>query len=220
MLDLQLQRIYQLLLATEKESGNVVSLLTSDHGFVETSDYFDVDGFVNFKNPKTQVLAQSRVAAVYFNKELGADGVNKLIKTSSKDKRISLITQKSIKGFNLVINGAYYSFKYVQEPCKSYTYALTFRGDKFCPEDAEAHFAVQGSPHIVEQISTYHRSLQGADALFFAAPGVSFEPKQRGGHGGVSLYEMQPVVLLRNAKLQNATDHFHIENLLDFIIAP
>lgn len=217
MLDLQLGRIYELLLTAEKKSNNVVSLLTSDHGFVDTPNYFDINEFINFTGNKAQVLTQSRVASVYFKSDISEDEVNAIEKTISKEKRIALVVQKSIEGFNLIISGIYYSFKFLREPCGQYDYALIFRGEKFCPQDAEKHFVVPGSPYLVEQVSAYQRSSNAADALVFAGTGFSFEPKQKGGHGGVSAYEMQPLVLLRNAKLNNPTDHFHLENLLDFI---
>jgi hypothetical protein len=217
MLDLQLGRIYELLLAAEKKSNNVVSVLTSDHGFVDTPKYFDISDFINFTGNKAQVLSQSRVASVHFKSDISEDEISAVLKTISKEKRVALVVQKSIEGFNLIFEGIYYSFKFLREACDQYDYALVFRGEKFCPQEAEKHFVVPGAPYLVEQVSAYQRSSNAADALVFAGSGISFEPKQKGGHGGVSAYEMQPLVLLRNAKLVSPTDHFHLENLLDFI---
>jgi hypothetical protein len=218
MLDLQLGRIYNLLLATEKKFGNVVTLMTSDHGFVDTPNYFDINQFVTNIENRVQVLAQSRVASLYFNKALSDNDITQTIKRVSHERQVGLITQKSLNGFNLIIDGIYYSFQFKDELCKSDIYTLVFRGNSFCPQDSQQYFRVQGSPkQLVEQISAYYRSLDSADVLLFAAEGVNFEPKQKGGHGGVSLYEMQPLVLLRNAKLDMPTDAFHIESLLDFI---
>jgi len=210
-LDRRLTPLLESIRRAEERGKNMTVILTSDHGFVPFTRYFNVEKLISSFSERVTLLNETRYVSFYFEKERAALRENIL---ASLEESPELDVYLERQGDRLSMESADFSavIEYVPMSCQSTPYGLVLRmvGDNEpvpaqCPEVFDRAPKPFYSPFFVSSLAAYFEAPGHPDALLLAAPGVSFAAEQKGGHGGATEDEMLVPILLHRASIRDET---------------
>lgn len=205
-LDKELSGVYRLLSAGEKKK-QVTSMLTADHGFVDTSRFVDLEKRIHHLDRSVKVTNESRFLGLYLPKGADRAEFSRLLSRIRATPGVELTVERRDALLEFATETRQLSFGYGPATCASATYSLapapggvmpaasTYR----CPEELNA--SIQPYPLLVSGLSRYMNSAHRPDAVVIARPDTSFTKDHLGNHGGPTADEMLVPILLRGASL-------------------
>lgn len=204
-LDKRLKKVFQLLARAEKRK-EVVSILTADHGFVETNTFVDLEKTLRKIDKRIVVTNESRFLGLHFPPGLAPGAVARLLENLAQVKGVELTAWKRENSLELGMPGRRIAFDYGPAVCASETYSLAVHAEGTqnaslgyrCPDQ----FDSGRYPFLVAGLSRFLNAPNHPDALVVAKPNVSFTKGARGSHGGPTAEEVLVPVLLRNASFR------------------
>lgn len=208
-LDQLLKPVLQKLKSSEANGRKIISLLTSDHGFIETEKYVPLDKFLKQEAPEITVTNESRFLGLHLpNPQYPIKPLLEKIRrvegvefTVLRDRNIL-----SLKTYNNEIH-----FAYGPSTCANESYSLAMLENDSNWQNASLEFecpgqfdqVVQPYPYLVSNLANFLQAPFHPDALVIAKPHVAFSSGTLGNHGGPTADELFVPLLLRNAQIQS-----------------
>ncbi len=214
-LDQKLTKVFSILQSAGKQR-EIISLMTSDHGFDQKiSKVFLLEEVIHKIDSKIKILNEGRYLALYFpeswSEKKRSHFLDELLKKSEIDMTAELYKQNiSIRSHTKKEKLTYN----LEMKCTDDQFALQVnQGQASCPNDLASGFY----PYFDSNIAHYFRVQGHPDAVVFSKSGVSFLAKDEGQHGGPTSEEVFVPLLARNAKLSSQKQLPAIWQLLKFI---
>jgi|GEM_PF-3581061 len=193
-------------LAKGEKRKQVISMLTADHGFVETKRYVSLKKKLVKADLELVITNEGRFLGLYLPKNHEPEELGKAIEIALRNKGVELTAWR--RGNVLEIATAKSKFRLAFGPAacgEPYSLALL-------PESnlAPASFSCANSfdegkglyPFLVTQLARYLTAPGHPDAIVIARPEVSFSKGAKANHGGPTADETLVPLLTRGATLQ------------------
>ncbi|MGZ3693593.1 MAG: alkaline phosphatase family protein [Bdellovibrionota bacterium] len=205
-LDQKLAPVFEQLRAGEKRK-QVTTMLTADHGFVDTNRFVNLEKFIRDNNKSIKVTNESRFLGLYLHKGGSREDFETLLGRIRTVPGVELTVTRRENTLDFSTPNQSLAFAYGPAVCgtASYSLAPSVKGNSLaasvfkCPE--EFNPAVQPYPFLVAGLSRYLNSANHPDAVVIAKPDTSFTKDHKGNHGGPTADEMLVPILLRNAEM-------------------
>lgn len=216
-LDEELEPIFSQLQKAEKRKS-VVTMLTADHGFVETKRFVDLEKYIKETSKDLLVTNESRFLGIYLPKGQSQDSLQSLLTNLRSQPGVEMTVSRRDNSLDFATAWQNIAFQYGPAACgTTYSLAPATNGvmpaaDQYrCPQDLNS--AMPPYPFLVESVSRYFNSANRPDAIVIAKPDTAFTNDHLGNHGGPTADEMLVPVLLRGASM-HGTQILHTSHLL------
>ncbi len=206
-LDTRMKTVLRTLAAAEKNRHSIVSLLTSDHGFVATKRHVSLGKLLNKSDLGLVVTNESRFLGLFLP-----------ARRATRELEPVLSAARAVRGveFTAIRNGAVLEiangksrFRFAIGPavCAGEPVSLAPQDGALppasasyrCPSDFDDIHSKH--PFLIADLARFLTAPNHPDAIVVAQTDVAFTGKDKGGHGGLTAEEMFVPILLRNAKL-------------------
>lgn len=211
-LDRRLAPIFKILVAAEKRK-QVTSILTADHGFVDTERFVDLEKFVRKTDKTLLVTNESRFLGLYRKPGARPEDLENLLAHIRSVPGVELTVLRKENRLEFSTARQTLAFGYGPALCESASFSLApanegvslASGSFRCPD--ELNPVIQPYPFLVSGLSRYLNAPNHPDAVVIAKPDTSFTKDHKGNHGGPTADEMLVPILLRNAAIAGAFPH-------------
>ncbi|MGZ3713609.1 MAG: alkaline phosphatase family protein, partial [Bdellovibrionota bacterium] len=206
-LDKRLKNTFDILSKAETRK-RVTTILTADHGFVDSTKFADVEKVIREKDSSIIVANENRFLGLYLQPGANRTEFERLLRHVRANPGVELIVERKNNRLRFSSQAQTLDFGYGPKVCTQARYSLALKplpGQKLaaesfkCPE--ELNPAIQSYPFLVEGLSRYLNSPNHPDAVVIAKPDTAFTKEYKGNHGGPTADETLVPVLLRNASL-------------------
>ncbi len=237
-LDRQLKRVFKILKSVEEsKQRQIVTLLTSDHGFDK-----DITQIWNYQSEqifesisrRSRIVNESRFLTIYPKKNTLADSSNysadifDLIPKLWKDPKVELTAYRNANRVYVHTPTKSWTMEYSPFYCKDSHFALsiesldsnsvqTANSPFRCPEEIDNDQPDANYPYLLTNLAHYFQGEGHPEALIVPVSGVSFKATLKGQHGGPNPEEVFVPLLLRNATLANPHGISPLWKLLQFM---
>lgn len=200
-LDARLGSALRTLRAGEKQGHPVVTMFTSDHGFVDPVAFSDAA--LLFRQKGLIVTNETRYLGIH-RREKGPS----LRPALAQARGLASVELTALReGNDLFLNSdnRQLQFRYGPPVCPEENYSLApigpaGAGAPACPSAFDAF--VPPYPYFVANVATYLNAKYHPDALVIAKARYTFLAGVKGAHGGPSAEELLVPLLLRGAKIE------------------
>jgi predicted AlkP superfamily pyrophosphatase or phosphodiesterase len=205
-LDQKLEPVFAQLRAGEKRK-QVTTILTADHGFVDTTRFVNLEKYIKENDKSVTVTNESRFLGLYLRKGGSREDFETLLGRLRTVPGVELTVERNENTLDFSTTRQSLVFTYGPAVCGSASYSLApgVSGNSLaasgfqCPE--EFNPAVQPYPFLVAGLSRFLKAPNHPDAVVIAKPDTSFNKEFKGNHGGPTADEMLVPILLRNAEM-------------------
>jgi len=190
-------------LSEGEKRKEVVTLLTSDHGFTETKRYVSLRKKMIKADLELVVTNEGRFLSIHLPENKAPEELEKALVIARAEKGVELTAWRKGLDFEIATAKSKFRFTYGPAAC-GFPYSLALQPGEFqCPTDFDEKNS--NYPFLVSQLSRYLAAPGHPDAIVLAQPDVSFSKGARASHGGPTADETFVPVLLRNASLNGHT---------------
>lgn len=208
-LDSRLSRVLRTLASAENAKHSVVSILTSDHGFVETNRRVRLGKMINKSDLGIVVTNEARFLGLHLPAKRSPVELAPLLAEMRAVKGVELTALRN--GSRLEIANGQVSFRFEIGPavCESAAFSLSLEpdGNSIIPASASYHCPSDFDelrsryPFLVSGLARFLTAPNHPDAVVVAKPDATFAAESKGSHGGPTAEEVYVPILLRNASL-------------------
>lgn len=223
-LDRRLAGLFKTLGRAENEH-EVVSLLTSDHGFADTPNFFDMGEFLENWKHKSRTAVDSRVTGIYFNRTW-----DEVQKQELRTNLLSLASTEWVafsekEKIHLLSKNSNASIELQKQDCGADSYALRFSkndglGEFLCPDNFNSISGSITQNYIVSALAEYFLADKAPDLIVIPKQNFSYRKNILGEHGGLTADEMITPLLMRNAKSPKTKNLILSYDILKFAVPP
>lgn len=200
-LDQRLKQTYKILQQAEK-THSVISMLTSDHGFVQSDYFVDAENILEKIDRKMIVANESRFISLYSKDKAS---LSRALGTLLSNPGVEMAVVRNEKTVQFVSATQELAFQYGPSTCAGSDYSLapisgiTSAAIQYkCPSQLNATLPY---PFLVEDASLFLNIPNHPDAIVIAKKNFSFTKDAKGNHGGPTPEEIFVPVLMRNSKI-------------------
>ncbi len=219
---------------------SITTVLASDHGFEKVQTTLPIESLIEAAAKKVSpsrrkaqplIANEMRIAALHFSALWNVADRQDLAKRMSSIAGIAAVllrvnenlfqveTSEGIRELSVIAG----------ESCPPYRFRLEVKRDRGlgpvtirdCPQNLDGGEIKSGSSpisrdlyHLYENVAGYFAQPESGDMVIVAGPGVGFNDKYLGQHGGMSQREIQTPLLLRNAVVTSHEDDVPIYEIL------
>jgi hypothetical protein len=207
-LDERMEHVYEILRKAEKRK-QVTTMLTADHGFVDTSRYVNLEKLIHNADKSLTITNESRFLGLYLPKNGDRTEFETLLGRLRTVPGVELTVERKDNLLEFSTAKQTLAFGYGPATCVGSNYSLApaaggsvlAASQYHCPE--ELNSSIQPYPLLVSGLSRYLNSANHPDAVVIAKPDTSFTKDHKGNHGGPTTDEMLVPILLRNAEMHS-----------------
>lgn len=220
-LDQALGPTFQTLRKADSTRHQTISLLTSDHGMVDTPVYEDLESLLEDLHPAVKVLNEARYASVYFSPLAPIQEGQKVLISLPKRRTVLATAFRDKAVVHFVTARNYFRILMDSKNCPEGQFAVirsqTANGPFTCRADFSGDLLPEKDSYQIQRLVSYFRASAAPDGVVFAANGVSFFKGIKGAHGGMLRQEIDSPLLARPFIFQ---DHPQVRNeeLLKFLL--
>ncbi len=230
-LDRKLSTVFEILNSVEHaHTREVVSLLSSDHGFDKR-----ITKFINFAEVlekfagEFDFLNEERFAAIRFRGVWSEVRKSEFVKFVASQPNLDIVA--SLSGNEVCVHSSKFDTSFIYEDgdkCRHDKFQISFlnsdlssgqnsRREIICPDEIKSPINDLYYPFFISNLSRYFRANSHPDVLIIPKPGISFLNKDRGQHGGATSNEVFVPLLMHNATLSNPSRIPGLWELLGFM---
>jgi hypothetical protein len=230
-LDTLLARPFAVLRAAERaRKRDVLAMLSADHGFdVDVKKTVHLEEVVKKLDPEIVTLEEGRYLGIYFptawSLQMKKSLQESLIRISDVDfvgLKIEESFQAQSRKLSLKVSTR------TSEECGKNKFALSIedlgqpvilaKGPTWmCPDGLDEESNRLFYPYLLSNLAHYFRSSSAPEMVVVAKPGVAFNSKYKGQHGGPTEREVIVPLLIRNAKLKNPDAVVPLWDVLNYL---
>jgi hypothetical protein len=195
-LDQRLGSVLRRLEAAETKR-QVLSMLTSDHGFDETKQFVSLRKEMVKADLGLVVTNEARFLGLFMPAGKDSAPLAKVLQRARENRGVELTAWRRHDALEIEGGGKLFRFTLGPAAC-GLRVSLSLLGGPFrCAHEFDSG---QGSqyPFLVSQLARYLSAPGAADALVIAKPGVSFAKGAAANHGGLTAAETLVPILARN----------------------
>ena len=200
-LDKRLAPVLRLLESGERGvrgGRQVVTALTSDHGFDETERYVSLRKKMVEADLDLVVTNEARFLGLYLPAGRDSAELAKALRVARASRHVELTAWRRDDALEIEGGGRLFRFTLSARPACGLRVSLSLDGGPFrCAHDFDDGKGTY--PFLVSQLARYLTAPGAANALVIAKPGVSFAKGAAASHGGPTARETLVPALLRNA---------------------
>lgn len=202
-LDTSLEKVFRILEKNNTSEHPVETILTADHGFLESNNYIDIDRHINDLGEKVTTLNEHRYLAFYRKTKLTDDEFSDLLDPIIKSNGIDFVAQRQENSIIVKSSATSFEIKYGPQVCPRYSFSIKVgSSEKFlCPDDLDGDVINSDLPYLMSDLSVFFNSPVRPDAIVLAKSGYGFTRNAKGNHGGLSKEEVLVPVLTRNISI-------------------
>lgn len=202
-LDSSLEKVFKVLEKGNTTEHPVETILTADHGFVDSHNYIDIDRQINAFGEKITTLNEHRHMAFYRTSKLSDDAFSKHLDPILKTPGLDFVAQRYENSILIKSLATSFEIKYGPQICPQYSFSIKVgASEKFlCPDEFDSEESNSEFPYLITNLSVYFNSSIRPDAIVLAKSGFGFTRKAKGNHGGLSKEEVFVPVLTRNISI-------------------
>lgn len=176
----------------------VVTALTSDHGFDETERYVSLRKKMVEADLDLVVTNEARFLGLYLPAGRDSAELSKALRVARESRHVELTAWRRDDALEIEGGGRLFRFTLSARPACGLRVSLSLDGGPFrCAHDFDDGKGTY--PFLVSQLARYLTAPGAANALVIAKPGVSFAKGAAASHGGPTARETLVPALLRNA---------------------
>lgn len=200
-LDQDLKTLFGIIESGERKR-NVVSLLTSDHGFaLQVKKKIDWKSIVKKFPESAQVLNEARMASVYFNKPPNEETLVKATRTLFTEKNIEIVSYKVGQRVRIMARDRELYFDEIPGKNCGEDFVKLIINDQIvsCSDELPPEFKNLFYPFFIENIASFFKASNSPDLILIPNHESIFETQGLGFHGGPTEDETIVPLLMRNA---------------------
>lgn len=200
-------------LARGERHRKVITMMTADHGFVDTKHYLSLKKKMLQADLDLEVTNESRFLALHLSERRNPLELGKALRIAREHKEVAFTVWR--RGDELEIESAAEKFRFVIGPaaCGQPISLASQAGIFQCATDFDEGGGEY--PFLVSQLARYFSAPYHPDALVVAMPGVSFTRGSKASHGGPTADETLVPLLLRNASITGTVRTSDLLKILD-----
>ncbi len=193
-------------LAKGEKRKQLVTLLTSDHGFVETKRHVSLKKKMVKADLELVISNEGRFLGLHLPKNRPAEELDKALKIARAQKGVELTAWRRGNELEIATEKSRFRFAFGPASCRQPFSLAAIPENNILP----ASFKCLGDfddhsgqyPFLVSQLALFLTSPGHPDAVVIAKPHVSFAKGAKSSHGGPTADETFVPVLSRGATLQ------------------
>ena len=223
LLDQKLNKVFKILNKAEvRTRKKVVTLLTADHGF-DRRIYKRID-LISILPPDltktSNVLNESRFASFHFPVMWTSEQKMQYAMKLRSNPILDIIAYRDGQKLELISRGLKTQIFYGPSICAESSFSISVGTDsvnKVCPEQIPFSQNQIFYPYFTTNIAHYFQTVDHPDIVIIPQPGVSFNFKEKGQHGGPTTEELFVPLLIHNGQISDSNSIIPLSDVLKFL---